>query len=243
MSNHSKYPKEAGIYKLTSNDSGKIYIGKAVNLRKRLNVHKNCKKVPNGMFHFQNALVKYGWDSFTVEILEVFEDFVKLRDNASLLQREAYYIEFFDATNSDKGYNLCKFSTDTTGIPLSEEHKDKIRQAHLGKTMPIETKEKLIQSNLGRVVSDKTREKLRQSKIGKPFSDEHKEKLRQSRLGKKMTEENKKKLLQCRLGKPRSEETKEKLRQAHLGKTLSEEHKEKIRQSKLKTKLIKTEIQ
>ena len=36
--------KSAGIYKLTCSTNGKIYIGKAVNLYKRLNRHKNCAK-------------------------------------------------------------------------------------------------------------------------------------------------------------------------------------------------------
>ena len=212
METNFKYPNKAGIYKITCIDTGKIYIGKAVNLRKRITNHKSCVKTTTRKFYFQNALVKHGWDSFIVEILEIFEDFDKVNDKVALLEREAYYIELFDSTNIDKGYNLCKYSTDTTGIPLSEEHKEKLRQAKLGKPMPEHTKECLLQANLGKPRSNETKEKISKARKGMCFSDETREKMRQARLGKPMSEDNKEKLRQSHLGKKMSDETKEKIR-------------------------------
>lgn len=235
MSNHSKYPKEAGIYKITCNPNNKVYIGKANNIRTRINNHKNFKRKPKGMFHFQYALLKYGWDSFNVEILELVEDFDKLRDNVKLLEREAYYIELFDSTNPERGYNRCKFSTDATGIPCSEETKIKIGNANRGRIPTEETIKKLRQAHIGHKHSDETKEKMSQKRLGKSVgvgrvhSEETKKKMSESRLGKKHSEESKKKMR-----KPKSEEAKENMRIANLGKTLSEEHKEKLRKPKRK---------
>lgn len=209
MSNHSKYPNEAGIYKITCISNGKVYIGKSINLRKRINFHKSQVKKLRGMWYFQNALIKHGWESFEVEILEIFDNFDKLLDNKTLLDRESFYIEKFDSTNKDKGYNRCKYSTDTTGKKLSEEHKEKIRQSCLGNTHTEETKEKIRNSAYDRKHSEKSKEKMR-----KPKSEEHVEKMR----------------------KPKSDETKERMRLSKLGKPLSEEHKEKLRKPKTKRK-------
>ena len=133
MSNHSEYPKEAGIYKLTCINNNKVYIGKAISLDKRLREHKSWKKETKRTCYFQRAILKHGWDSFSLEILEVFENFDKSKDNLSLLERESHYIELFDSTDRDKGYNRCKHSNDLTGVSLSEETKNKMRQAKLGK--------------------------------------------------------------------------------------------------------------
>jgi group I intron endonuclease len=210
------YPKKAGIYKLTCVNNGKIYIGKSVDINRRLKDHKRGR---DG-YLFKRAILKHGWESFTVEILEIVENFDKLKGNIPLLDREAYYINLFESSDIEKGYNLCKRSNDTTGIPLSKEHKEKLRQAGLGRILSKETREKISQANLG--------------KIKEPHSDESKEKIRQAGLGRVHSKDTKHKIGLCHLGKTVSEETKKKISQARKGKPLSEEHKEKIRQAKLK---------
>lgn len=208
MITNFEFPNGAGIYKLTCVNNDKVYIGKSVNLYKRLCSHKNCEAKSKGKSVIHNAILKYGWESFKIEILEVVEDFDKLKDNSKLLEREEYYIELFDSTNKDNGYNICKFSTDCTGKTLTEDHKNKIRN-----------------SNLGRPKSESTKEKIRKRMMGNTYwlgishSDETKEKMRKSALGKII-----------------SDDVKDKMRQAKLGKTLTEEHKDKIRQSMLKNK-------
>lgn len=238
--------KKAGIYKLTCVVNGKIYIGKSVNIHKRLIAHKHCEKKSSGICHLQNAIIKYGWRSFSVELLEVIEDFDKLKDNTILLEREAYYIQLFDSV--DKGYNLCKFSTDRTGIPCSEGHKNKIRLAKLGIPHTEETKQKMRKPKseahkekcrvamLGRTHSKESKEKMSRANLGKkkrPFSTEAKEKMRQARLGIKRgphTEETKEKMRQSSIGKIISDEAKEKMRRAKLGIPRSDETKKKLRQ-------------
>lgn len=206
-----KYPKEAGIYKLTCSISGKIYVGKSVNIKRRLYQHKSSKE--DG--YFQRAVTKHGWDSFEVEILETVENFNKLEDNIHLLEREAYYINLYESTNRDKGYNRCEFSNDTTGNPVSIETREKMRQKKMGNTI-----------NLGKTHSPEAKEKMKDAKLGKPnlscvgkvCSDETKNKIRLSKLGKKQTEEHKEKIRLSNLGRVVTEETREKIRLSNLGK-------------------------
>lgn len=78
------YPDNAGVYKLTSKINNKIYIGKSVNLRKRMLEYSNYENLLKGRYYIQNAIIKHGWDSFTVEVLEIFENFDKMKDNTNL---------------------------------------------------------------------------------------------------------------------------------------------------------------
>jgi group I intron endonuclease len=236
---------QAGIYKFTCLINSKVYIGKSINLYKRINWHKNYSRNPKNKYIFHKAIMKYGWDSFNVEILEIFDNFDKSKDNQSLLEREAYYIEFFDSSNKSKGYNICKFSNDRTGVKCSDEHKrkisisntgkirspetrEKLRQINTGKTHSLETREKLRQINTGKTYSDEIRKRVSEAKKGQIFSKEHIENIRKSKLGTKHSEETKEKMR----GRKLPEETKEKMRQSQLGRKHSEESKEKMRQAK-----------
>jgi group I intron endonuclease len=204
----SEYIKAAGIYKLTCLNNGKIYIGKSIDLSRRLNYHKNTSKKNNGLYYLQNAIIKHGWDSFRVEILETIEDFDKIKDNTRLLERESFYIKLFESTEKTKGYNRCEYSNDVTGRILSEEHKEKIRISSLGRKFSEETRKKISLKSKGRVLSSETKEKMSKSKLGIPshkkgksLSLETKEKISRAntgkignRLGVKLSDETRKKM-------------------------------------------------
>lgn len=233
MDNSISYPKEAGIYKFTCINNGKVYIGKAININRRITQHKKSKI--GG--YFQNAILKHGWDSFNIEVLETFKTFDKNNDGVFLLNREAYYIELYNSTDRDKGYNLCKYSNDNTGIPHSEKTKEKLRLLRLGKpgnSHSDETREKMRNAKLGKSrapFSEETRKKMSLVRLGRKLSENHVESIKKGRLEKPMSDESRQKLRNYRLGKPLSEETKEKIRQSRLGKSHSQETKEKITQS------------
>jgi group I intron endonuclease len=217
MARISKYPDSAGVYKLTCSITNKIYIGKAFNIRKRLNNHKCIGRCKNAKYHLARAILKYGWDTFSVEILEIMGDFDKLRDNDNLLKREAYYIELFDSTNRYKGYNMLKFSTDRTGMTTvhTPEAKEKMRQAALGRKHTEETKEKIRNNKLGLKHSEEHKEKIGVGNRGKFVSDETKQKLRKPKNYIR-SEEHTEKWRKARSGYKHSEETKEKMRLGHL---------------------------
>lgn len=72
---------------------GKVYIGcTSVSLEARA-------KLGYGQTDFQKAIVQFGWDSIQSEILAETDD----KEQARRLEQQ--YIEQYDATNPDKGYN------------------------------------------------------------------------------------------------------------------------------------------
>lgn len=230
MSDHSKLPKSAGIYKLTCNANDKIYIGKSVNIRRRVYDHAHCRKRGKCGTYLKNAIIKYGWAAFSVEVLELVENFNASEDNISLLEKESYYIELFESYNKDKGYNICKFSNDSAGVPKSQEHIEKIRKGNIGKKRSDETKRRMSIAKLGNT-----------NMLGKKHSEDTKAKMKKSKSeeikGKKrkpMSEETKEKIRQKNIGRVVPEERKERIRQSSLGKPKSEEHKENMRKSKKK---------
>src|SRR5229473_6154293 len=62
-------PTTSGIYKITCTANKRIYIGSAVNLRKRKNEHWNAfKRNQHHNRHLQRAWDKYGEQAFTFEV-------------------------------------------------------------------------------------------------------------------------------------------------------------------------------
>ena len=220
------YSQIAGIYKLTCVVNNKIYIGKANNLSSRLSAHKNTAKQKTVRYYLQHAILKYGWEAFTVEILETFKDFDRSNDTHKqlILEREAHYIELFDSTNKDKGYNRCKYSTDNTGRKHSEESKEKMRQAHLGRVFSEEHRKNISLHRKGAKASEEAKLNMSLSRKGIPISEE----ARKKRIGQTRSEETKKKIGLASLGRKLSDEAKEKMRIAATGRTHTKETVDKI---------------
>lgn len=90
------------IYKVTNNVNGKVYIGQtSETLEKRRARHEresNCESRKTVKFH--NALLKYGFNSFTWEVLR------ECSSQEELDFYEEYYINELNALDREKGYNL-----------------------------------------------------------------------------------------------------------------------------------------
>lgn len=86
------------IYCYTS-PSGKKYIGQTrTTLKERAKLNAKGYK---GCTAFYNAIQKYGWDNFSVEILEEVPLDV-------LNETEIQYILYYDTINKEKGYNIMQ---------------------------------------------------------------------------------------------------------------------------------------
>ena len=90
-----------GIYKITSNDTGKCYIGQSIDIETRWMQHITAAKYETDNNKFYNALRKYGYENFTYEIIEECE-----KAQEALDERERYWIEYYDSYNN--GYNSTK---------------------------------------------------------------------------------------------------------------------------------------
>ena len=86
----------SGIYKINF-PNGKSYIGKAVDIKRRIKEHNYDKKQKV----LYQAITKYWNNNITeFEILEEVPDRTKLSD------REIYYINLYQTNKKEFGYNL-----------------------------------------------------------------------------------------------------------------------------------------
>lgn len=94
------------IYKIENQINHKVYIGQTNDFEKRMRGHKSVafnKNANNYKLHLYQAIRKYGWDNFSKEIIEEISD---EESQEYVDERERYYIEVYDSTNREKGYNI-----------------------------------------------------------------------------------------------------------------------------------------
>lgn len=189
------------IYAIKNNINNKIYIGSTNNPKRRWGDHRS--RLKNGYHenpYLQRAWNKYGEDNFSFEVLE--ETTVDM-----LIEREQYFMDKFVSYKEAYGYNNTKVAgrpPSWTGRKLTEEHKEKIRQANAGHFVSKETKRKISEAVKGRKLSEEHKEKIRKYRLGKPgikHTNETKDKIRRSLLGSKLSEETKKKISEANKGR------------------------------------------
>lgn len=202
------------VYKHISPE-GKVYIGcTSVDLERRFQ---------SGYYHnsrFSDDIKRFGWKNFKHEVIAT-----------GLNEQEAFDLEKelihkYDSINPEFGYNISTGGYGRTGCYFShtEEAKQKIREAGLGRRHTEETKRKLSEARRGE---------------GNPMYGRCGK--NNPRYGTHPTEETRKKLCEAKrgenhpfYGKHRSEETRKKLSEAHTGKQVSEITKQKIREANSK---------
>lgn len=97
----------SGVYKISNQLTGKIYIGSSINIPIRWNEHKNdLKKKIHCNIYLQRAVEKYGIENFKFEIVEKC-------DPAYCITLEQKYINAFLPE-----YNLCKIAGSSYRNPL-----------------------------------------------------------------------------------------------------------------------------
>lgn len=192
-----------GIYKITNNVNWKVYVGQSINIMARWKDHINTlNRGDSRCTLLQRAWNKYGQENFTFEILELCSEDV-------LDEIEIKYINFYDACNTNKGYNIesggnqCKH--------LSDKTKRKIGDANRGRRHSEESKKQMSKSRTGegngmykKQHSEETKKKISDAKKGKPghpSTDYQKECARLANLGKLKSEETKRKLSESHKGK------------------------------------------
>ena len=79
---------KAGVYCWTHLESGKKYVGSSIDLYRRFMQYYNIKYITRAAKSslICRALLKYGYSSFRLEILEYC-------DPSSIIEREQYYID------------------------------------------------------------------------------------------------------------------------------------------------------
>ena len=88
------------IYKITNKINGKVYIGQTIqSLKERFNRHCSNYKDNHSNMSIKQAILKYGKENFTIELIEEIEQ-------DKLDEREIYWISIYNSYN--KGYNCTK---------------------------------------------------------------------------------------------------------------------------------------
>lgn len=162
------------VYLITNNLNGKQYVGqttKSIDTRFRRHcwASEYIKNMPICL-----AIKKYGKENFSIEAL------AKCDNQEALDALESYYAKKLN-TFSPNGYNL---KAGKGRGAMSEETKEKIRQANLGKKASIETRKKLSESHKGIRLSDEAKAKMSQRLKGRKFSPEHLRKIAETRESK-----------------------------------------------------------
>ncbi len=151
------------IYKTTNLVNGKIYVGKQEN--------KKDTYIGSGKI-IKAAILKYGKNNFFKEILE------ECSDKNHLKEREIYWIDYYNSTNKEIGYNITKGGDG--GQTLSKEQ------------ISINSKRNWANPEF----REKLLKKLKEKPVvyGNFHTEESKKKMRDVKLGKKMPEEFKQKI-------------------------------------------------
>jgi group I intron endonuclease len=136
------------IYRYTS-PSGKSYIGQTKDIKQRSRSHRKCS---SGCLAFADAIKRYGWSAFTLDIL--FENLTI--DMANLMEQEC--IAKYN-TLAPYGYNLHSGGKNFTASDLS---KDKKR----GKNNPMFGRTGAAHPNFGKTPTDATKQLLREANSG-----------------------------------------------------------------------------
>jgi group I intron endonuclease len=170
---------QSGIYQIRHIASGKVYVGSAVQFRKRWNRHRY--ELNNGIHYnprLQRAWNKYGPDAFVFEILEIVES------QDDLLAAEQAHLDRIRPYEPRRGYNICPDAeAPMLGRTASAETRAKLSAVHSGpmsarKAAAIqcpERRRKISESLKGRPCSPETRAKLAESMRRRMADPEYRE--------------------------------------------------------------------
>jgi group I intron endonuclease len=172
----------SGIYRITCVKNQKIYIGSAVNLTVREQLHRRALiRGDHDNSMLQRAWRKYGETAFAWDVLE-------LVDPEHLVVREQHFIDLLGATDKLRGFNLAPKAGSMLGFKQTPEAIEKVALAHRGKKQSPELIEKRVAPLRGRKRSRETVEKAAEAQRGvkrQPLSDEHKSKVSAALMGKR----------------------------------------------------------
>lgn len=96
------------IYKYTNLINNKKYIGQTNNFERRIRDHKSCSFNPKSVNYddkIHQAIRKYGYDNFKIEIIEVIDNVLNYE---IVNEREQYWIKQEESLLTQWGYNVLE---------------------------------------------------------------------------------------------------------------------------------------
>ena len=205
---------KSGVYLIKNTQNGKIYIGSAVNIKRRWGIHRSTLKGDyHDNEHLQRAWNKYGKDAFEFQIL------LYCNKDDLIMWEQRIIDKFKEDIGWEHIYNITPTAGSCLGCKRSPEYRAKMSVAKRGMTLSTEHRAKLSAALKGRVFSPETRAKM--AKAHKNPSPETRTKMSESHKGKIFSSETRAKMSEARRGKTRlpfSPEHKAKISAAKKGR-------------------------
>jgi len=127
---------KAGIYQWKHLESGKFYIGSAVDLSNRLRKYYSINYLErNNFMYICNALQSHGYSVFSLSIIEYVDttNLSKTKSRKLILEREQLYLD-----NLAPIYNIQNIAAGSSlGQKRSERTKNLMSEAKIGENNPM----------------------------------------------------------------------------------------------------------
>lgn len=147
---------KSGIYRWTNIINNKSYIGSANDLRTRFYVYFSPNRLKNSKMIIYKAILKYGYESFKLDILEYCEKDI-------ILGREQSYIDLLKPE-----YNNLTFAASSLGY----KHTDETLKKFSVRKISDETRTNLAKAAKNRILSEEVKAKISLAKKGTKLSAE-----------------------------------------------------------------------
>jgi group I intron endonuclease len=193
-----------GIYQITS-PSGKVYIGQSWDIERRWYMYSlgHCA----AQRHLHNSIKKYGFESHSREVLQRFTADVA---QTVLDSREQFFMDL----RRRQGVPLLNLRGGGSTGKLSDETKQKLREANLGKRASEQTRQRQSEWQLGLRRPHITESNKRRAAAGRLFQDYVRPKGKDHpRFGTRHTPESLAKMSAC-----------------HKGQVITPEHRARVSQ-------------
>ena len=166
----SSIPQTSGIYQILCIPTGKVYIGSAINIRKRWQDHASGLRAQRHHSRYlQRAWNKYGETAFEFTIIEHVSA-------AFLIEREQHWLDTLQSYKRNNGFNSYSIAGSPLGYTMSDESRQRISESHRGLKMPefsIEHRSRLSEKAKLRMQDPEARAAVSRVHKGKKLSAEH----------------------------------------------------------------------
>lgn len=154
---------KAVIYRWVNKVNGKTYVGSSVNLTARLYKYFSVQHLNKYKTPIHNALLKYGFNNFSLEILEYCEQGV------DPVTREQYYFGLLKPE-----YNILEIAGSSLGFKHSDETLKFFKDS---RKVSEATKNNLSLAARGRILTESDKVKISLARTGIKLSDETRAKI------------------------------------------------------------------
>lgn len=151
------------VYRWVNNINSKTYVGSSVNLTERLYKYFSIQHLTKYKTPIHNALLKYGFDNFSLEILEYCEQGVYP------VTREQYYFGLLKPE-----YNILEIAGSSLGFKHSDETLEFFKNS---RKVSEATRNNLSLAATGRILTEDEKNKISIARKGIKLSDETRAKI------------------------------------------------------------------